>query len=179
MDSFVKNPGYMHLTRTIFEALDKKSLLKCRIVCKSFQVIIDNQTSLWWRLLADSIEEQQLNAVDDEESMEEQEKWQGVLSTIQEVGNPRDIKNAVISYRQYQQKSRIPRYVFGFEFFPLTPLKFSILAGNFHTFQLFVLYGQDTDEHVNDYESLMELAFARRQQNIVNYLIMMMNNNYL
>ena len=78
MDSFVKNPGYLHLVLTIFEALDKKSLLKCRIVCKSFQVIIDNQTSLWWRLLADSIEEQQLNAVDDEESMEEQNVLVGI-----------------------------------------------------------------------------------------------------
>ena len=129
------------------------------------------------RVLADAMGQQQFNSVDDEGYIEEEEKWLTVLTAIQNDANHGDIKNVVLFFKQYQRKSTIPRYEFGEEFFPLTPLKYSIMAGNYHMFLLFILYGQDIDEHVNEYESLAKLAFVHRQHNIVNLLLSMRNNN--
>ena len=85
METFVKNPGYFHLARTIFEALDTRSLLRCRLSCQSWQIFIDNNTKLWMRVLADAMVQQQFNSVDDEGYFEEEEKWLTVLTAIQKL----------------------------------------------------------------------------------------------
>ena len=73
METFTKNPGLQHIAEDIFNILDKKSLIDCRLVNKSWRTII-NWPILWlrkskstmpensktWKILVDQIEDYQI-----------------------------------------------------------------------------------------------------------------------
>ena len=73
METFTKNPGLQHIAEDIFNILDKKSLIDCRLVTKSWRTII-NWPILWlrkskstmpensktWKILVDQIEDCQI-----------------------------------------------------------------------------------------------------------------------
>ena len=49
MELVTKSPGLQHIAEDIFNILDKKSLLDCRLVNKSWMAIMKKQTFCWKR----------------------------------------------------------------------------------------------------------------------------------
>ena len=73
METFTKNPGLQHIAKDIFNILDKKSLIDCRLVNKSWRTIINwpmfwlrkskstmPENSKTWKILVDQIEDCQI-----------------------------------------------------------------------------------------------------------------------
>ena len=73
MEIFTKNPGLQHIAEDIFNILDKKSLIDCRLVNKSWRTIITwpifwlrkskstmPENSKTWKILVDQIEDCQI-----------------------------------------------------------------------------------------------------------------------
>ena len=73
METFTKNPGLQHIAEDIFNILDKKSLIDCRLVNKSWRTIIKRpifwlrkskstmpENSKTWKILVDQIEDYQI-----------------------------------------------------------------------------------------------------------------------
>ena len=73
METFTKNPGLQHIAEDIFNILDKKSLIDCRLVNKSWRTIINwpmfwlrkskstmPENSKTWKILVDQIEDCQI-----------------------------------------------------------------------------------------------------------------------
>ena len=73
METFTKNPGLQHIAEDIFNILDKKSLIDCRLVNKSWRTIINwpifwlrkskstmPENSKTWKILVDQIEDYQI-----------------------------------------------------------------------------------------------------------------------
>ena len=73
MEIFTKNPGLQHIAEDIFNILDKKSLIDCRLVNKSWRTIFNwpifwlrkskstmPENSKTWKILVDQIEDCQI-----------------------------------------------------------------------------------------------------------------------
>ena len=60
MELVTKSPGLQHIAEDIFNILDKKSLLDCRLVNKSWMAIMKKQTFWLKRGLKKSISENNL-----------------------------------------------------------------------------------------------------------------------
>ena len=50
MEIITKSPGLQHISESIFEYLDKKDLLNCRLVSKSLKKVLD-QPNFWFKKL--------------------------------------------------------------------------------------------------------------------------------
>ena len=69
IDKIIKNPGLQHVSEDIFQLLDKKSLMNCRLVNRSWKNVMD-QPNFWFKKLK---EDKKYLLEDKEEEDEEEE----------------------------------------------------------------------------------------------------------
>ena len=67
MDAITKNPGLQHISQDIFNLLDKKSILDCRLVNHAWKNILDEPT-FWLKKMKDNEDDD--NEDDDNEDDE-------------------------------------------------------------------------------------------------------------
>ena len=58
MDAFLDNPGLNHIVKLISSHLNPESLAQCRLVCKTWRVLIDNHRT-WMVFQLDHIKNQE------------------------------------------------------------------------------------------------------------------------
>ena len=74
IDKIIKNPGLQHVSEDIFQLLDKKSLMNCRLVNQSWKNVMD-QPNFWFKKLKEDEKDLFENSDENkEENKEEDEK---------------------------------------------------------------------------------------------------------
>ena len=74
IDKIIKNPGLQHVSEDIFQLMDKKSLMNCRLVNRSWKNVMD-QPNFWFKKLKEDEKDLFENSdKDEEENNEEDEK---------------------------------------------------------------------------------------------------------
>ena len=73
IDKIIKNPGLQHVSEDIFQLLDKKSLMNCRLVNRSWKNVMD-QANFWFKKLKEDERDLFENSDEDEEENKEDDE---------------------------------------------------------------------------------------------------------
>ena len=85
MDLFINNPGFLHISASIFESLDNQSLCKSRLVCKNWLWFIDQRKFIWKRCLQIKIDQVK-------PWLETNQDWAKIIENIFDSGTVEDLK---------------------------------------------------------------------------------------
>ena len=85
MDLFINNPGFLHISASIFESLDNQSLCKSRLVCKNWLWFINQRKFIWKRCLKIKIDQVK-------PWLETNQDWAKIIENIFDSGTVEDLK---------------------------------------------------------------------------------------
>ena len=98
MDQLVQNNGFYYISKTIFTFLDKKTLCKCRLVCKTWNRFIDYEIFNWMEILQSESEK-------NKNWLEQNEEWRISIENIWAHGNILQIKKMTVILTQFKNSN--------------------------------------------------------------------------
>ena len=130
MELFINNPGFVHISASIFESLDNQSLCKSRLVCKNWLWFIDQRKFIWKRCLQIKIDQVK-------PWLETNQDWAKIIENIFDSGTVEDLKDFALIFSSVKLSSL---------HFGITPLHQAVFAGNLKTV---TFLGQKIVKYIN------------------------------
>ena len=104
LETWINIPGLHHLTSNILRYLDTKSLANCRLLSKSFKILIDNDRSMLSKQITQVMNQQfYFDEMGGSTISEKRPEWQAVITSFQKNENSDCLKELLLALKSFSQ----------------------------------------------------------------------------